>query len=159
MHRTSHEWTNRNAPRWRLWTAQAMRSPLLAGRFFSAKSVDAKQAGETIVESFDEPSEDAFREDDLNGPAASMDPPAAPKSEAYKPRSIRRSDRSSRKRVVLFLPGPVTEADLLAENMRRAASIKQRQLRRRRTRWLRDNVGTVVFVIGLLVLTWFVAAS
>lgn len=135
-----------------------MRSPLLVGRFFSAKSVDAKQAGETIVESFEELSEDTFREND-HRPAASMDPPAASKSEAYKPRNIRKSDRSSRNRVILFLPGPVTEADLLAENIRRAASIKQRQLRRRRTRWLRDNVGAVVFVVGLLVLTWFVAVS
>jgi len=60
--------------------------------------------------------------------------------------------------VVLFLPGPVTKADLLRENLIRAAIIRRRRRLRTHTRWCKENVGTIVFVIGLLVLAWFVAA-
>ena len=136
-----------------------MRSAPLAGRFFSAKRSESHRVVETIVESFDEPSEGTLHEDDQSGPAAFMDPPVAPRTEACKAGNIRNSDRNSRERVVLFVPGPITEADLLRENVKHARTIRLRQRRRKRFRWLRDNVGTIVFVIGLLVLTWFVAAS
>jgi hypothetical protein len=88
-----------------------------------------------------------------------MDPPVAPRIAAPKASNIPTSDRNSLERVILFVPRPITEADLLRENVRHAKTIRQRQRRRKRFRWLRDNVGTIVFVIGLLVLTWFVAAS
>ena len=136
-----------------------MRSAPLAGRFFSAKWSESQQADETIVERFDEALEGTLHEDDQSGPPAFMDPPVAPRTEACKAGNIRNSDRNSRERVVLFVPGPITEADLLRENVKHARTIRLRQRRRKRFRWLRDNVGTIVFVIGLLVLTWFVAAS
>jgi len=143
-----------------------MRSAPLAGRFFSAKSSESQQADETdetIVESFDKPLERTLREDDQispqSSPAALMDSPVAPRTEARKAGDIRNSNRNSHERVVLFVPGPITEADLLRENVKHARTIRLRQRRRKRFRWLRDNVGTVVFVIGLLVLSWFVAAG
>ena|SRR6266436_1996513 len=61
--------------------------------------------------------------------------------------------------VVLFLPGPVTKADLLRENLIRAATIRRRRRRRTLTKWCTDNVGTLLFIIGLFVIAWFVAAG
>ena len=136
-----------------------MRSAPLTGRFFSAKASESQQADETIVESFDEPVEGTLREDNQSSPAALMDSPETLGTEARKAGNVRNSNRSSHERVVLFVPGPITEADLLRESVKHASTIRLRQRRRKRFRWLRDNVGTIVFVIGLLVLTWFVAAS
>ena len=65
--------------------------------------------------------------------------------------------RSERASVVLFLPGPVTEADLLADRIRCARSMRRHRIRRRRTEWLKANIGVLVFVIGLFALTWLVA--
>jgi hypothetical protein len=160
MQKTSHERADRNTPPWWLSTARwAMRSAPLAGRFFSAKSSESQQAGETIVESFDEPFEDTLRGVDRSDPAPCMEPPVAPRTETRKASNIQKPDRTSRERVILFVPGPITEADLLRENFRHARSIRLHQRRRKRFRWLRDNVGTLVFVMGLLVLAWFVAAG
>ena len=64
---------------------------------------------------------------------------------------------SERASVVLFLPGPVTEADLLADHIRCARRMRRHKIRRRRTEWLRANIGILVFVIGLFALTWLVA--
>ena len=74
-------------------------------------------------------------------------------------RNIRTPACKSREHVVLFVPKPITEADLLKENVKHAKTVRFRQRRRKRFRWFRDNVGTIVFVIGLFVLTWFVASS
>jgi hypothetical protein len=60
--------------------------------------------------------------------------------------------------VVLFLPGPVTRADLHRENLRRAATIRRRRRRSTRAKWCEENAGTLMFVTGLLVLAWLVAA-
>jgi len=164
MQKPSRETDDRHAPRGWLSTARwAMRSAPLTGRFFSAKASESPQADETIVESFDEPVEGTLREDNQSSPqsspAALMDSPETLGTEARKAGNVRNSNRSSHERVVLFVPGPITEADLLRESVKHASTIRLRQRRRKRFRWLRDNVGTIVFVIGLLVLTWFVAAS
>jgi hypothetical protein len=85
-------------------------------------------------------------------------PPGAPRDEAISadPRSYHHSQSA---RVVLFLPGPVTEDDLLLDSIRRSRSIRRHKVRRRRTRWLEENCGTLVFVTGLFVLAWFIAAK
>lgn len=70
-----------------------------------------------------------------------------------------RPSRSKRKDVVLFLPGPVTEYDLLMDSMRRARSRRKYKARRRRIQWLKENIGALIFVTGLLTLTWFVTAK
>jgi hypothetical protein len=136
-----------------------MRSAPLAGRLFSDKWSASQQPDETIVESFDEPLERTLHEVDQSGPAVFMDPPVAPRPSTRKASNIRNSDRNSLERVILFVPRPITEADLLRANARHARTIRERQRRHKHFRWLRDNVGTIVFVIGLLVLTWFLAAS
>lgn len=68
------------------------------------------------------------------------------------------TDRSgrSRTRVVLFVPGPVTEADLHRENLKVAATIRHRRRRLKRFQWLTENVGVVMFVTALLAVIWFV---
>jgi hypothetical protein len=68
------------------------------------------------------------------------------------------TDRSGRSltRVVLFVPGPVTEADLHRENLEVAATIRHRRRRFKRFRWLTENVGTIMFVTALLAVIWFV---
>jgi hypothetical protein len=73
-------------------------------------------------------------------------------------RSDVRTDRSGwgRPRVVLFVPGPVTEADLYRENLRVAATIRHRRRRLKRFQWLTENVGTIMFVTALLAVIWFV---
>ena len=160
MQKTSDERADWQASRSWLSTARwAMRSAPLAGRFFSAKRSGSHRAVETTVESFDESSEGTLHKDDQSAPAAFMDPALAPRTEARKAGAVRNSDRSRRERVVLFVPGPVTEADLLRENVKHARTIRLRQRRRKRFQWLSDNVGTIVFVIGLMVLAWFVTAS
>jgi hypothetical protein len=103
-----------------------MLSAPLAGRLFSTKHREVRQAGEATVENFDEVLRDTLRADD---------------------------------EVVLFLPRPVTKADLLREKFVCAATIRRRRRRRKLTKWCTGNAGTVVFVIGLFVLAWFVAAG
>jgi hypothetical protein len=57
----------------------------------------------------------------------------------------------------LFAPGPITDVALARANLKSAAIIIKYQ--RRRSRWFIDNAGTIVVVIGLLVVAWFVAAG
>lgn len=158
--KTWHLRTGPHAPRWWLSSARwAVRSAPLTGRFFAANHGEARQAGEATRESFDEPFENPFRADNYKESAPSIDPPATPRNTACDESIVRKSDRSNRERVVLFAPGPITEDDLLRENLKRAATIRQRRWRRRRFRWLTDNAGTIVFVMGMLVLAWLVAAT
>ncbi len=160
IERRRHGGANRPTSGWWLSTTRwAMQSARLAGRLFSAKDREGRQAGEAIIESFDEPFEDTGLADDQSEPIARTDPPAAPRNVAGNASVIRKSDRSSRERVVLFAPGPITEADLLRGNLKRAATIRRHQRRLIRFRCLTDNAGTIVAVIGLVVLVWFVAAG
>ncbi|HTJ09041.1 MAG TPA: hypothetical protein VL393_05075 [Candidatus Binataceae bacterium] len=68
------------------------------------------------------------------------------------------TDRSGRSltRVVLFVPGPITEADLHRENLKVAATIRHRRRRFKRFQWLTENIGTIMFVTALLAVIWFV---
>jgi len=51
----------------------------------------------------------------------------------------------------LFAPGPITDVALARANLKSAAIIIKHQRRRRHWRWFIDNAGTIVVVIGLLV--------
>jgi hypothetical protein len=160
MQKTSNNRADWQAARSWLSTARwAMRSAPLAGRFFSAKRSESHYVVETIVESFDESLEGTPPEDDQYGARTFMDPPPAPRTEARKASAVRDSDHSGRQRVVLFVPRPITEADLLKENVKHARTIKLRQRQRKRFRWLSDNAGTILVVLGLMVLAWFVGAN
>ncbi len=108
-----------------------IQSARLNGRLFSGRDGEAQPAVETIKENLERRLERASRADD-------------------------RSAGGSHERVVLFVPGPITEADLLRENVKHAGTIRLRQRRRTRFRPLTDNAGTIAFVIFLLVLAWFV---
>jgi hypothetical protein len=148
------------APQWWLSTTRwAWRSAPLAGRFFSPRPTESKPTHETIVEDFVERLESTLHEGDRITPAAVFTDPPVADTEVRSTRDIRNPACKSRERVVLFVPRPITEADLLKENVKRAKTIRFRQRRRKRFRWFRDNVGTIVFVIGLFVLTWFVTSS
>jgi hypothetical protein len=149
-----------NRPAFRSWLSTArwaIRSARLGGWLFSAKNDESRDAG-AIFESIGETLEETDAVRDHNAPDASVDPSAA-SNVARESSVIRKSDRSSRERIVLFAPGPITEADLLREKLKCAATMRQRQRRRRRLRWLTDNAGTILLVIGLLVVAWFVAAG
>jgi hypothetical protein len=152
-----------SAPRSWLSTAQSKIwfGPL--GGLLSATQSKRRRADEATVESFEEPIEDTLRSDaELNpspspDPMASMSPSGATENVVLKTSALPKSGFSNSDRVVLFLPGPVTEADVLRENLKRAATFRRRRLRRDRYRWLAENAGVIVFAIALLALAWVVA--
>jgi hypothetical protein len=59
---------------------------------------------------------------------------------------------------VLFAPGPVSEAEFYRDSRKVAATRKKRQRRHKSTRWLAENMGTVLVVAILLVLAWIISA-
>ena len=63
-----------------------------------------------------------------------------------------------RERVVLFAPGPISEAEFYRDSRRLGAIKKRRQRRHRSTKWLAENMGTVLVVAILLVLAWIMSA-
>src|SRR5437879_5126989 len=132
MEKTALRRTDRAAPRFWRATARRIQSARLTGRLFTDRDGEAQQAAETVTESFDEPFESTSRADD-------------------------QSAGGSRERIVLYALGPISEADLLKENLERSATIRRHRRRRKRFRPLTDNAGIVVFVIFLFALAWFVA--
>lgn len=86
-------------------------------------------------------------------------PRAARENQAISTEDAGPHHRSQGGRVVLFLPEPVTEDDLLIDAVARARSVRRHRARRRSILWLEENFGTLVFVTGLLVLAWLVAAK
>src|SRR5579862_7853563 len=128
---------NRPAPKssWFFSARWANSSARLTGRLFVAKGREVRQTNEIAgaKSGSAESSVDELRADD-------------------------QTDRSgrSRTRVVLFVPGPVTEADLHRENLKVAATIRHRRRRLKRFQWLTENVGTIMFVTALLAVIWFV---
>jgi hypothetical protein len=100
---------------------------------------------------------DKVREDDRIFEAVSGGPNMAPAARADC--QADRFGRSESTKVVLFLPRPVTEEDLLTDRIRRARSLRRHKASSRRRRWLKENVGTLVFVFALFALTWFVTAK
>jgi hypothetical protein len=110
-------------------------SARLTGRLFVAKGREVRQANEVegVKSDWVESSGDRLRADD-------------------------QTDRSGRSltRVVLFVPGPITEADLHRENLKVAATIRHRRRRFKRFQWLTENIGTIMFVTALLAVIWFV---
>src|SRR5512146_3012285 len=130
----------------------------LTGRFFAAERDEARLAGKTIKEGFDESFEGTHFADDQGERDAFVSLPAASRMVARKISTIQKSDHANRDRVILFAPGPITEGDLLRENRVHHVTIRRHRRRYKRFRWLMDNAGTVAFVIGLLILVWFVSA-
>jgi hypothetical protein len=61
-------------------------------------------------------------------------------------------------RVVLFAPGPVTEAEFYRDSRKAAAVIRRRRRRGKRTRWMAENAGTILVVAMLLVVAWIMSA-
>lgn len=142
-------------PTWLSTARRAMRSGRMAGRLFAAGHDG--EAGDATFENIAESFEETVPVDDLNAPA-SIDQSAAATNVASE-RKFQKSDPTSRERVVLFAPGPITEAALARANSKRAAIIRKRQRQRRRWRWFIDNAGTIVVAIALAVVAWFVAAG
>ena len=175
MRKTSRRRADRSAPRsspprsWLSTARSTIRFAPLAG-LFSATRGKRRRADEATVESFDEPLEDTLRSDAeispplLSDPIASTDPSVATETVptenvALKTAALPQSGLSDSQRVVLFLPDPVTEDDLLKENLKRAATFRRRRLGRGPSRWLAENAGVIVFAIALLALAWIVATG
>ncbi len=159
MQKTSHGTADRAEPgSWCSTARRAIQSARLTGRLFSARQSKARRL-ETIKDTLDEAFEDTARADDQSESDAFLDPAVASRNVPRKASDVGEFDRGSGERVVLFAPRPVAEAALLREDIKRGATIRRSRGRRRRFRWLTDNAGTIVFVIGLLVLAWFVGAG
>jgi len=96
---------------------------------------------------------------DRTAQAIPVGPRTAHRKQAASAGDARPYRRGQSGRVVLFLPGPVTEDDLFTDAIAHARGVRRHKARRRYIRWLEDNCGTVVFVAGLFVLAWLVSAK
>jgi hypothetical protein len=89
--------------------------------------------------------------------------PIAPRTgnerEAMSADNPRPYHRGQKGRVILFLPGPITEDDLFTDAIAHARRLRRYKAHHKRMQWLEENLGTLVFVAGLFVLAWFVAAK
>jgi hypothetical protein len=167
MQKARHDKTHKRAPGSWLSTAEStMQSARLTKQLFSpradqsADSSDrmAENFGDKIVENFQEALEQIFRDDDRHEASAAPDLSATARDTAFNRNAARAPDRTARHHVVLFAPGPITQAELHRENLKRAAVIRQKYRRRKRFGWLNDNAGTIAAVAILLILAWFMAA-
>ena len=111
-----------------------------------------------LVENLQKTVQQFVRANDQHEPLARLDLFTELKNTACNSNSTQAHSPAGLDRVVLFAPGPVTQADLLKENSRRAVVIRHRHRRRRRYRWVSDNAGIIAAVAVIFVLAWFIAA-
>ncbi len=159
MQKARHDKTHRRAlGSWLSTARSAMQAARSRGRLFPPADGQYPDPGERIVENFQEALEQVFSTDDGHKSPARPDLSEASKATTRNSNAAVTSGRVRRDRVVFFAPGPITEADLLRENLKIAAAIRHRHRRRRRFAWLTDNAGTIAVVTVLFVLAWFITA-
>jgi hypothetical protein len=159
MQKARHDKTHKRAPASWLSTARsAMRFVRSSEQLFSPRDGESAEPRERLVENFQEAVQQFVRANDQNEPLARPDLSTGPKNTACNWTSTQARSRTGLDRVVLFAPGPVTQADLLKENSRRAVAIRHRHRRRRRYGWVSDNAGIIAAVAVIFVLAWFIAA-
>jgi hypothetical protein len=143
-----------------------MRSARLGGPLFPPQDdpfadpgenvVGENVVGGNVVKDFEDAIKQAFGEpqEHLSRPSAES---SAARTEivSYSNAPVT-SGRPRHDRVVFFAPGPVTEIDLLRERLRLSAVVRHHHRRRKRVRWLTENVGTITLVVFLLILAWLV---
>lgn len=159
VQKAQHDKTHKRAPALRLSTARsAVRFAHSGEPLFSPKDGEPAEPRERLVENFQEAVQQLVRANDQHGPLTPPDLSTGPKSTAGNSTATQASSPVGLNRIVFFAPGPVTQADLLKENSRRAVAIRHRCRRRRRYGWVRNNAGIIAAVAAIFVLAWFIAA-
>jgi hypothetical protein len=159
MQKAQHDKTHKRAPASWLSTARSiMRFARSSEPLFSPRDGESAEPRERLVENFQEAVQEFVRTHDQNEPLARPDLSTGPKNTACNSNSTQAHGPAGLDRVVLFAPGPVTQADLLRENSRRAVAIRHRHRRRRRYGWVTDNAGIIATVAVIFVLAWFIGA-
>jgi hypothetical protein len=154
-----HDKTRKRAPASWLSTARsAMRSARSSVPLFSPITGKSAQPREKLVENFQEAAQQFARSNDQRESLAHPGLSAGPKNTACNSSATQASSPAGLDRIVLFAPGPVTQADLLKEISRRAVAIRHRHRRRRRYGWVIDNAGIIAAVALIFVLAWFIGA-
>jgi hypothetical protein len=151
--------THKRAPvSWLSTARSAMRSTRSSEPLFSPRNGESAEAREGLVENFQKAVQQFVCSDDHFEPLARPDLSTVPKNTACNSNSPQ-AQAADLDRIVLFAPRPVTQADLLKENSKRAVAIRHRHRRRRRYGWVSDNVGIIAAVAVIFTLAWFIAAS
>jgi hypothetical protein len=146
---------------WLSTARSAARSARLGGPLFPPKDdpfagPGEHIVGENVVKDFEDAIKQAFgeREDRISRPSAESQ--AARTDLACYSNAPVTSGRPRHDRVVFFAPGPVTETDLFRERLKFSAVVRHHRRRRNRLSWITENVGTIILIVSLLILTWFV---
>ena len=159
MQKARHDKTHQRAPASWLSTARsATRSARSSEPLFSPINGESADLRERLVENFQKTTQQFVSANDQHEPLARPDLYTGLRNTACNSNSTQAHSPTGLDRVVFFAPGPVTQAELLKENSRRAVAIRHRHQRRRRYRWVSDNAGIIAVVAVIFVLAWFIAA-
>lgn len=159
MQKARHDKTHHRTPASWLSTARsATRSAGSSEPLFSRINDESAEPRERLVENFQKTAQQFVSANDQHEPLARPDLSTGPKNTACNSNSTQAHSPTGLDRVVFFAPGPVTQAELLKENSRRAVAIRHRHQRRRRYRWVSDNAGIIAAMAVIFVLAWFIAA-
>ena len=159
MQKARHDKAHRRAlTSWLSTARSAMRSARSSEPLFTPRNAESAEPRERLVENLQKTVQQFVRANDQHEPLARLDLFTELKNTACNSNSTQAHSPAGLDRVVLFAPGPVTQADLLKENSRRAVVIRHRHRRRRRYRWVSDNAGIIAAVAVIFVLAWFIAA-
>jgi hypothetical protein len=138
-----------------LWFFSATSARLrtrLGGTIFSGKPRAPERASEPLPREHAQ----AGVSGNAQAPEFTAEPTGAPQPEDE--RMLGADAANVRGRVVLFAPGPVSEAEFYRDSRKMAATVKRRRRRHRSTRWVAENTGTALVVAMLLVLAWIISA-
>lgn len=125
---------------------------------FQPMNDESAEPRERLVEDFQKTAQQFVGATDRHEPLARPDLSTGPKNTACNSNSTQAHSPTGLDRVAFFAPGPVTQAELLKENSRRAVAIRHRHRRRRRYRWVSNNAGIIAAMAIIFVLAWFIAA-
>jgi hypothetical protein len=159
MQKARHDKTYERAHGSWLSTARSvMRSARSTEQFYSPRRRQAADPADPSFENLEQGFQEQFPANDEQSVAADANLSAASANAAFESNAAPVLGRIAREQVVLFAPGPITQAELDRENFKRAAVIRHRHRRRKRFAWLTDNAGTIVAVVAIFVAAWFLAA-
>jgi hypothetical protein len=137
---------------WRLSAGSARLRTRLGGTLFSSGARAKRRAAEQFAPEYSQ----ACASENPQESALEAEPKIAPDS-GYSSGPVPAVE-APRERVIFFAPGPVTEADFYRDSRKIAAVVKRRRRRHRSTRWMAENVGTMLVVAVLFILAWMLSA-
>jgi hypothetical protein len=159
MQKAKHDKTHKHAPAsWLSAARSAMRSTRSSEPLFSPRDGESAEPRESLAENFRQTVRPFVRAKDHHEPLADPDLSTGPKNIACNSNSTQAYSGADLDRIVLFAPGPVTQAEILKENSKRAVAIRHRHRRHRRYGWVSDNAGIIAAVAVIFVLAWLIAA-